>query len=200
MYERTHGALFGWLKRVQNKQCQVQPPPSLGEVFPARTTSWDPPWAFTTEKWEWDTSESSHCLVAFKATLKKTDSNCYPPTWAWQCSHPKAPWSGSVWLGFSVPLWQQIMLKWSLSLCGEEQKRDLAVRGEHTGSCPHAGHWACYLVVKITAGSQVGQVPSFLQLDLTLRDTCLHLACKCLSFLLLPLSPLVQTPKSHPVW
>lgn len=62
------------------------------------------------------------------------------------------------------------MLMWSLSVQGEKLKGDLAVGGKHTGSCPQAGHRACHLVVKITAGSQVGQVPSFPQLDLTLED------------------------------
>lgn len=51
---------------------------------------------------------------------------------------------------------------------GEKGKGDLAAGGKPTGSSPQAGHGACHLVVKITAASQVGQVPSFPQLDLTL--------------------------------
>lgn len=69
MYKSTHEALLCWLKHVQNKLCQVLPPPSLREVCPARTARWDPLWAFTREKRERETSESSRCPVAFKAPL-----------------------------------------------------------------------------------------------------------------------------------
>lgn len=97
---------------------------------------------------------------------KRLTQTALPPTWVWLCGHPKALWSGSIWLGFSGPPWQQIRLL----VQAEKQKGDLAVGGKHTGSCPQAEHWACHLVVKITAGSQVGQVPSFPQLDLALED------------------------------
>lgn len=106
-------------------------------------------------------------------------------------------WQGLLW--FSMLPWQHLMLKGSLSVQGEKWKGDLAVGEKHTGPGLQAGHQACHLVVKIAAGFQVGQVPSFPQLDSTLGDM-LPASGLQVSLLLLPLSPLVQIPKSLSLW
>lgn len=197
MYKSTHEALLCWLKHVQNKQCQVLP--SLGKSaqprWPAETLC--EPLLERSESGK--LQKAATVLWLLRLLCKRLTQTAAPSTWVWLRGHPKALWSGSVWLGFSMPLWQQIMLRWTLSVLGEKGKSDLAVGGKHTGSCPQAGHKACHLVVQITSGCQVGQVPFSPQLHLTPGDM-LPAPSLRLSFLLIPLSLLVQIPKSLPVW
>lgn len=191
MYKSAHEAL---LIKTCAKQTVRSCPCLLREVCPARPASWDPLWACTREKR--GCQPLSHGLEGpfMKVDSKCSSTNMGVTRWLSQSSLISGSLSGL------VSLWQQIMLKWSFSVQGEKWKGDLAAGGKPTGFCPQAGQGACHLVVKSTAASQVGQVPSFPQLDLTLGGNAAHIWLASVSFSSsFPPFPLVQIPKSPPV-
>lgn len=148
MYKSAHELC--WWKHVQNK---LSGPalPFLGEVCPA---SWDPLWACTRE-----TRGCEPLSHGLGATVWKMDSNCSSTNMGVTGGLSQSSLIWTVWLGFSVSLWQQILLKWSLPLQGEKWKGDLAAGGKPAGFSPRVGQGACCLVVKIQLDARLARLP-----------------------------------------